>query len=62
MPESRLNEGALIDILERAMHGTSEWLSFRELPVGSGRHNNGAQRLAAFALNTLPHTAMKRVC
>jgi hypothetical protein len=61
-PESRPNERALIDILERAMHATSEWLFFRELRVGTGRHNNGAQRLDAFALNTQPHTAMKRVC
>jgi hypothetical protein len=30
--------------------------------VGTGRQNNGAQRLDAFALNSLPHTAMKRVC
>ncbi|HZO55998.1 MAG TPA: hypothetical protein VFB63_25030 [Bryobacteraceae bacterium] len=44
------------------MHARSEWLFFRELRVGTGRHNSGAQRLDAFALNTLPHTAMKRVC
>ena len=62
-PEGRLNEGALIDIVERAIHGTpSEWLFFRELRVGTGRQNNAAQRLDAFALNSLPHTAMKRVC
>ena len=61
-PEARPNEGALIDILERALHATSEWLFFRELRVGTGRDNNGAQRLDAFALNDLPHTAMKRVC
>jgi hypothetical protein len=35
---------------------------FYELPGNSGRQNGGAQRLDAFALNTLPHTAMKRVC
>jgi hypothetical protein len=39
----------------------SRWF-FRELLVGTGRHNNGAQRLDAFALNTLLHTAMRRVC
>jgi hypothetical protein len=54
---------ALIEIVERAMHASpSEWLFFRELRVGTGRRNGGAQRLDAFALNTLPHTAMKRVC
>jgi hypothetical protein len=58
-----LTETALIAILERAMHASSaEWLFFRELRVGTGRQNGNAQRLDAFALNTLPHTAMKRVC
>jgi len=53
----------LIEIVGRAMHASPvEWLFFRELRVGTGRHNAGAQRLDAFALNTLPHTAMKRVC
>jgi len=53
----------LVEIVERAMHSSpSEWLFFRELRVGTGRQNGGAQRLDAFALNTLPHTAMKRVC
>jgi hypothetical protein len=57
------NEAALIEIVERTIHASpSEWLFFRELRVGTGRHNGGAQRLDAFALNTLPHTAMKRVC
>src|SRR5947209_3339856 len=56
-------EGTLIEIVERAMHASSsEWLFFRELRVGTGRRNAGAQRLDGFALNTLPHTAMKRVC
>ena len=60
---SRPNEATLIEIVERAMHSSpSEWLFFRELRVGTGRRNGGAQRLDAFALNTLPHTAMKRVC
>jgi hypothetical protein len=53
----------LVEIVERAMHHSpSEWLFFRELRVGTGRQNGGAQRLDAFALNTLPHTAMRRVC
>jgi len=56
-------EAALIEIVERALHpATSEWLFLSELRVGTGRNNGGAQRLDAFALNTLPHTAMKRVC
>jgi hypothetical protein len=60
---SKPDEAALIEIVERAMHfSPSEWLFFRELRVGTGRQNGGAQRLDAFALNTLRHTAMKRVC
>jgi len=63
LPASRPNEAALIEIVQRAMHASpSEWLFFRELRVGTDRHNGGAQRLDAFALNSLPHTAMKRVC
>jgi hypothetical protein len=59
----RCDETALIEIVERAMHSpASEWLFLRELRIGTGRQNGGAQRLDAFALNTLPHTAMKRVC
>src|ERR1700690_3767488 len=54
---------ALLDIIERAMHTSRpEWLFLRELRVGTGRRNGSAQRLDAFALNSLPHTAMKRVC
>ena len=53
----------LLDILERAVHASkSEWLFLRELRVGTGRRNNSAQRLDAFALNCFPHLAMKRVC
>ena len=53
----------LIEIVERAMHASpSEWLFFHELRVGTGRQNGGAQRLDGFALNTLPHTGMKRIC
>jgi hypothetical protein len=63
LPMPRCDEAALIDIVERAMHSAvSEWLFLRELRVGTGRQNGGAQRLDAFALNTLPHMAMKRVC
>ena len=63
MPTRRCDEGSLIEIVERALHpSASEWLFLRELRVGTGRQNGGAQRLDAFALNTLPHTAMKRVC
>src|SRR5262249_60795137 len=62
-PPPRCDETTLIDIVERAMHASaSEWLFLRELRVGTGRQNGGAQRLDAFALNTLPHMAMKRVC
>jgi hypothetical protein len=57
------DEAALIEIVERAIHpSAAEWLFLRELRVGTGRQNGGAQRLDAFALNTLPHMAMKRVC
>ena len=52
-----------LDILERALHKSrSEWLFLRELRVGTGRRNNSAQRLDAFALNCLQHLGMKRVC
>jgi hypothetical protein len=61
--QSAVTESALIDVVERAIHSSStEWLFFRELRVGTGHRNGGAQRLDAFALNTLPHTAMKRIC
>ncbi len=54
---------SLLDILERALHSSrSEWLFLRELRVGTGRRSQSAQRLDAFALNCLPHLAMKRVC
>ena len=62
-PAPRCDDVALIEIVERALHtSAAEWLFFRELRVGTGRQNAGAQRLDAFALNTLPHMAMKRVC
>ncbi len=53
----------LLAIVERSLHAArSEWLFFRELRVGTARRNGNVQRLDAFALNSLPHTAMKRVC
>src|SRR4051794_15570528 len=52
-----------LNIVESAPHaGVSEWLFLRELRVGTGRRNGSAQRVDGFALNTLPHQAMKRVC
>jgi hypothetical protein len=60
---SKDTEADLVEIVERALHASpAEWLFFRELRVGTGRQNGGAQRLDGFALNTLPHSAMKRVC
>ena len=54
---------ALLDVLERLAHSSqSEWLFLRELRVGTGHRNSSSQRLDAFALNCLPHQAMKRVC
>ena len=62
-PFPRCDEATLVQIVERALHASSgEWLFLRELRVGTGRQNGNTQRLDAFALNTLPHTAMKRVC
>jgi len=52
-----------VDIVERAIHGSrSEWLFLRELRMGIGKRKGSVQRLDAFALNSLPHTGMKRVC
>ncbi len=52
-----------MNVLEAAIHSSkSEWIFLRELRVGTGHRNNGAQRLDAFALNCLPHLATKRVC
>lgn len=53
----------LLNALERLIHPKrSEWIFLRELRVGTGRRNGAMQRVDAFALNTLPHLAMKRVC
>lgn len=63
LPLPQCDEAALIEIVERALHPPgAEWLFLRELRVGTGHRNGGAQRVDAFALNTLPHLAMKRVC
>jgi hypothetical protein len=62
-PREALTAQRLLDILERAVHASrAEWLFFRELRVGTGRRNNDSQRMDAFALNSLPHTGMKRIC
>ena len=62
-PATLVTCDALLSIVERALHASrSEWLFLRELRAGTGRRNGSTQRLDAFALNTLPHTAMKRVC
>lgn len=63
-PEIRqINATALLDVLERLAHASkTEWLFLRELRVGTGFRNSSSQRLDAFALNCLPHLAMKRVC
>src|SRR5579884_3427422 len=53
----------LTDIVQRALHSSeSEWLFLRELKLGTSKRNGSVQRVDAFALNTLPHTAMKRIC
>ena len=54
---------ALLEIVERALHSSAtEWLFLRELRVGTGMRRSSLQRLDAFALNSLPHTGMRRVC
>lgn len=60
---SKLTATALLDIVERGIHASAaEWIFLRELRAGTGFRNGSAQRLDAFALNSLPHTGMKRVC
>jgi len=59
----KLSAPALLGILKTYLHASeAEWLFLRELKVGTGRRNGSIQRLDAFALNCLPHQAMKRVC
>jgi hypothetical protein len=63
LPREPVNCFQILDILERAMHSArAEWTFLRELRVGTGRRNIDGQRLDAFALNSLPHTGMKRIC
>lgn len=62
-PAEALTASQLLDVLEQAVHSArAEWLFLRELRVGTGRRNNDSQRMDAFALNSLPHTGMKRIC
>lgn len=59
----KLSAVVLIAMLQARLHASeSEWLFLRELKVGTGKRNGSIQRLDAFALNCLPHQAMKRVC
>lgn len=58
-----LNAEFMLDVLHAALHARpSEWIFLRELRAGMGRGRSSLQRLDAFALNCLPHLAMKRVC
>jgi hypothetical protein len=53
----------MLDVLEFAIHSSkAEWIFLRELRIGTGHRHHESQRLDAFALNCLPHLAMKRVC
>lgn len=62
-PAPAVSAISLLDILENALHASkSEWLFLRELRLSTGHRNSSLQRLDAFALNCLPHQAMKRVC
>jgi len=62
-PAPAISASRLLDVLETSLHASkSEWLFLRELRVSTGLRNRGGQRLDAFALNTLPHLAMKRIC
>lgn len=60
---SGLSAETMLDVIEASLHARkSEWLFLRELRVGTGHGRHSLQRLDAFALNCLPHLAMKRVC
>ncbi len=62
-PAQNLLPETLLDILRRVFHARrSEWIFLRELRVGTGHSHKFAQRLDAFALNCLPHLAMRRIC
>jgi hypothetical protein len=61
--DSALSAGRILDIIESSLHPRkSEWLFLRELRIGTGHRGHSPQRLDAFALNCLPHLAMKRAC
>jgi hypothetical protein len=58
-----MDAAELLGIVERALHSsTNEWIFLRELRVGTGMRRASLQRLDAFALNSLPHTGMRRIC
>ncbi len=58
-----MDADSLLAIVERTLHAApNEWLFLRELRVGTGMRRASLQRLDAFALNTYPHTGMRRVC
>ena len=58
-----LTSTVLLGVVEACLHrSASEWISLRELRVGTGVRTNAAQRLDAYALNCLPHTSMRLVC
>jgi hypothetical protein len=60
---STLTADSMLNIVEASLHfSKSEWVFLRELRIGTGRNRHSLQRLDAFALNCLPHRAMKRVC
>ena len=60
---SSVEAPAVLDIVERALHSAAnEWVFLRELRVGTGMRRTSLQRLDAFALNSLPHTGMRRIC
>lgn len=61
--QAGLSAEIMLDVIEASLHARkSEWVFLRELRVGTGRGRHNLQRLDAFALNCLPHMAMKRVC
>ena len=62
-PDETWTATLLLDTLERALHASkTEWMFLRELRVGTGHRGQSLQRLDAFALNCLPHLAMRRIC
>lgn len=62
-PPEEWTASRLLDTLERSLHASkTEWIFLRELRVGTGHRGHALQRLDAFALNCLPHHAMRRIC